>query len=133
VTDSGEVAVRENGSVTAVETPSLDGTISVDLDTSPPSVGVPEQTAVVFEDSDDGDDPDDDDVRADGGMVRDRVTVRQRGVGLTGENRTLAIAVMVATYAASGYLFALSEQLAGIVTFAAAALATYFILYRRAE
>ncbi|WP_311171798.1 hypothetical protein [Halobellus ordinarius] len=132
MTDSGEVAVRENGSVTAIETTSFGETISIDLDSSPPSVGVPEQTAVVFED-DGAEDPDDNDVRADGGMVSDRVTVRQRGVGLSGENRTLAIGVMVAAYAASGYLFAVSEQLAGIVTFAAAALATYFILYRRAE
>mgnify|MGYP006291480161 CR=1 FL=1 len=66
-------------------------------------------------------------------MVRERVTVSQHEIGLSGETRSVAIAVMVAAYTASGYLFGVMQGLAGVVTFAAAMLATYFILYRGAS
>lgn len=132
---SGEVAVRENGGVTAIDVESLDGNISVDLDSNPPSVGVPTDTAVVYEaDELEATDVDDDeDVATDGGHVRDRVTTRQYGIGLRGGNRNLAVGVMALSYAASGYLIANFETLAGLVTFAAAAFATYILLFRRSE
>ena len=137
----GEVAVREGGAVTAVDTDTLDDNISVDLDSDPPSVGVPAGTAVVYEEdgleatSDPGSRPDsktDEQVAADGGHVRNRVTMRQYGLGLRGGTRNLAGAVMAMAYAASGYLVANSEATAGLVTFAAAAFVTYVLFYRRA-
>ncbi|MFD1599360.1 hypothetical protein [Halobellus rarus] len=129
MTDS-EIAVRENGSVTAVELDSLDQNISVDLDHDPPLVGVPEETAVVYETDVDLVDERADDVAADGGMVRDRVSMRQYGLGLQGEQRSTALGIIALAYAASGYIVATSETFAGLVTFAAATLAVYFLFYR---
>lgn len=51
-TDSGEVAVRENGSVTVLGADSLEDSIWVDLDESTPSVRVPADTDVSFNDPD---------------------------------------------------------------------------------
>lgn len=130
----GEVAVRENGGVTAIAVESLDGNISVDLDADPPAVGVPAETAVVYEDDElEATNSDSEAIATDGGLVRDRVITRQYGIGLRGGNRNLAVGVMAFAYAASGYLIANFETVAGLVTFAAAALATYFLMFRRAD
>lgn len=130
---TGEVAVRENGGVTAIEAESLDGNVSVDLDHDPPMIGVPEETAVVYE-ADDLEATDaDEDVATDGGFVRDRVTMRQYGLGLSSGNRNIVLTVMALAYAAAGYLVGVGEGMAAIVTFAAAAAVTFFLQHRRPE
>ena len=130
---TGEVAVRENGGVTAVEADSLDGNVSVDLDHDPPMVGVPEETAVVYE-ADELEATDADEaVATDGGFVRDRVTMRQYGLGLSSGNRNIILTVMAFAYAAAGYLVGVGEGTAAIVTFAAAAAVTFFLQYRRPD
>ncbi|WP_256289933.1 hypothetical protein [Halobellus inordinatus] len=131
---TGEVAVRENGGVTAIEADSLDGNVSVDLDHDPPMVGVPEETAVVYEaDELEATDATDEDVATDGGFVRDRVTMRQYGLGLSSGNRNIILTVMAFAYAAAGYLVGVGEGTAAIVTFAAAAAVTFFLQYRRPD
>lgn len=136
----GEVAVRENGNVTAVETTSLDGDVSVNLDHDPPLVGLPKNAAVqyeggdVLEDTDDVDgdvDDADGEARPDGGMVRESVRVRQYGLGLTGEARNFAIAAMGGSYLTAGYLWNAGEFVAGLVVGLAAIVLTHLLANRR--
>lgn len=132
----GEVAIRENGSVTAVATETLDGEVAVNLDHEPPLVGVPDDVATFHESGLDdlGDDVEGDEAVTDGGHVRDDVRIRHYGLGLTGDSRIAAVGVMALTYAASGYLWAQGEAVAGLVAFLAAVLATYVLtMYDRGE
>lgn len=130
----GEVAIRENGSVTAVATETLDGEVAVNLDHDPPLVGVPDDVATFHETGLDDLDDESDEAVPDGGYVRDDVRIRHYGLGLTGDSRIAALAIMSFAYAASGYLWANHELIAGLVAFLAAALATYVLtMYDRGE
>ena len=122
---NGEVAVREDNSVTVIETDSLDGEIAIDLDNEPPMVGVSENICVNYDHTvDDGDEPE---VETDGGYVREHVRVRQHGLGLTGELRNAVIAFMGLLYAAAGYLWADAEMGVAFIAFVGAMLLTYLL------
>lgn len=134
---SGEVLVREGGSVTAIETESLDEPIAIDLDHNEgPHLGVPGYAWVSYEGDVEPADRDvlpDEELASDGGFVRDRVSMRQYGLGLEGEPRTAAFGIMALAYAASGYLWAVSSSAAALVTFAVAGLTTYVLAFRDDE
>jgi hypothetical protein len=124
----GEVAIRENGSVTAVDVESMDAPISVDLDHDPPLVGVPAETSVLYEDGEILDE-DEHDYAADGGFVRSGVQVREYGLGLTGDARSGALTVMAASYAAAGYLWGTDMGAAAVVALASGVFAMYAMFF----
>ncbi|MEA5387243.1 hypothetical protein VB779_09385 [Haloarculaceae archaeon H-GB11] len=126
----GEVAIREHGSVTAVDSERLDGNVSIDLDQEPPLVGVPQNTAVVYEGegADLEDDVDEPHVETDGGFVRERVRVRQYGLGLTGDLRDAAIATMASSYLGAGYLWYGGSEIVSVIAFVAGVLLTHLLV-----
>lgn len=95
----GEVAVRENGQVTAIQTDGFDGQISVSLDHADGvAVGVPTDASVTYEDPD---------ARTDGGpAVAEHVEITHRGAGLGEEYAGYALAAAVVAYVAAGHAFA---------------------------
>jgi hypothetical protein len=124
----GEVAIREKGTVTAVDVDSLDAPISVDLDHNPPLVGVPGEMSVMYEDDTILDEIESE-FAADGGFVRDNVTLRQYGLGLTGDARDVAIAIMALAYAAAGYLWGADMGASSVIALLAGGFATYALFF----
>lgn len=131
--ESGEIVVREGGSVTAIATDELDEDISVDLDNPQgPHVGVPSEAWVAYEGDVDVDVEERDiadDVETDGGVVANRVSLRQGGVGLDGDAKNFAVGIMAFAYAGAGYLWSMTSPVAALVTFLAAGLVTYLLLF----
>jgi hypothetical protein len=125
--ESGEVAIREQGGVTAVETDSFDGEVSIDFDHDPPLVGVPEEVAVVYEDGNTT--VSDEQVAADGGFVRENVRVRQYGLGLDREQRNIVVTAMAGAFAVAGYLWGTASEVAAMVSFTAAGVLAYVLYY----
>lgn len=126
-TEDGEVAVRENGQVTAVEASNLEGQISICLDGEDPEVGVPPHTDVRFEDP-----TADEEVLADGG-VADHVRITPRGAGL-GEDLTYwaFIGAMLAL-ASGGFLLSTAYGLAGGVLIGVGVLLAVILGQQREE
>jgi|GEM_PF-4985836 len=117
----GEVAVRQNGTTTAIDAPGLDGQINIDLDDSTPHVGVPTDADVRFEDVDESED----DARTDGGIAK-RVDLRTEGYALGEELAIWSMIVGGFALVAGGYLFGLEGAgVAGIVSMAAGGILTY--------
>lgn len=123
--ETGEVAIREHGGVTAVETDSLDGKVSVNLDHDPPLVGVPEEVGVLYEDAESDET---EETATDGGRVQNAVRVRQYGIGLEGEQRNLVVAIMSGAFAVAGYLWN-SSQASAFIVFCAALVLAYLLFY----
>ncbi|WP_435102975.1 hypothetical protein, partial [Halarchaeum sp. P4] len=95
----GEVAVRQNGQETAIDAPSLDGQVRVDLDMEFPHVRVPSEVGVSYRDEEE----DDEEAMPDGGVV-DRREVEMRGFGLSEEHATAGLPLSVVLLVASGAL-----------------------------
>ncbi|MFC4449820.1 hypothetical protein [Halorussus aquaticus] len=106
---TGEVAIRENGQVTAFAASNLDGQISICLDNEDPEIGVPPHADVRFEDP-----TADDEVLADGG-VADHVAVTSRGVGLSEDLAILALGSAIFSLVGGGYLLTTANSFSGLV------------------
>ncbi|NEU56745.1 hypothetical protein [Halorussus sp. MSC15.2] len=105
----GEVAIRENGQVTAFAASNLDGQISICLDNEDPEIGVPPHADVRFEDP-----TADDEVLADGG-VADHVAVTSRGIGLEEDLAVFALVGTIFSLVGGGYLLSTANSFSGIV------------------
>lgn len=89
----GQVVVRESGEEVVVDTPSLNGTIGVDLDdgaSGEATVHAPAGTKTVHDDGLDPDQDTDDEPATDGGYARPAERVTLRGTGLSEENGFVA-------------------------------------------
>jgi len=114
--DRGEVTVRQDGHVTALDAPRLDGAIRVDLDSQGPRVRVPADTDIAFSD------PAGEAV-TDGGVMaaRDALRLESRGWRLRGDHAGLLLLGSVLALASSGWLLSLPTTgmgLAGALLFA---------------
>lgn len=133
---SGEVLVRERDTVTAIATDRLDEDIAVDLDhTEAPHIGVPADSWVSyeggpgFETNGDGNE----EVATDGGLVSQRVEMRQYGLGLSGDLRDVALSLMALVFSAAGYLWSAGESVAAIVAMAAGAFLVWVLMRHRGD
>lgn len=127
--ETSEVAIRENGTVTTVDTETLDGRISINLDRDgAAAVGVPTGTHVGFEDPAEqrGD------IATDGGIAQE-VRVGQRGAGLDSELAGWSTAAAGLSFTATGYLIGVGEIFAGAATGVAGLVLTKVLTKQRTE
>jgi hypothetical protein len=121
MTDGG-VVVREHGEAVHVETPSLNGEISVDLDgggSGQATIHAPTSVAMVYDDELDGDQPEEDSTElTDGGQptptVTDRVTLRGSGISQEASLPALIFGVVAILAGAAGEMAGAMAILAGL-------------------
>lgn len=111
--DVGEVSIRQNGHVTALDAPKLEGAIRVDLDPPEPRVRVPADTDVAFS-SDEGE------AATDGGTVaaQNALRLESRGWQLSRDYTGVILLGSVLAIATGGWLFSAATsglQLAGVL------------------
>ncbi|WP_135807452.1 hypothetical protein [Halorussus marinus] len=109
----GEVAVQQNGHTHAVQAPSLDGTVTVDVDQN--TVHLPANFGAVYHE--DRLDDIDEEIATDGGHAA-RTEVEMSGFGLTDYQSFWSLIGSGLGLAASGYLWGLPNTgLAALIVF----------------
>lgn len=128
MTRSGEVAVKRDGHVHAVEAPELSGPISVDVDAE--HVTLPPETHVSFQDPDqDAVDDAADEAETDGGVTPTRSEVELRGsLGMSKEQSGWAVLMTSVALLVAGYLHGTGDSFAAILIVIAAGFLGWFSL-----
>jgi hypothetical protein len=100
--EEGEVAIRQNGHVHAVDAPSLDDAVLVDVDHD--NIVLPPGVSVEYLDDSDMD-VESEEIAPDGGTVA-RTDVEMHGFGLSEDQSGWAIGIAAVLLLTSGWLFA---------------------------
>ena len=114
----GEVAVRQNGHEHAVDAPTVNGQILVDVDDEDQHVEVPAGVDVSYHDEDDVED----ELETDGGTTADRTSIEMRGAGIDEELAWFGLIAAVLLFVSGGYLGGTGSSLSGMVAVGGAGL-----------